>query len=364
MFETWRLARQEFLNLKENSKNEIDGYKLSCIPSPPDTRNYKFQALLPFLSSSNELPESFTSEHNLPKAFDQKNRGSCTSSALIWGLKAQHEIAQGDWPIEGLSVAYLYSRQKEIDGFPNEEGSTIHAGLKILQKYGACLEKTLKYENLTKLNPPAVCKVDATMDNEATKYRIGTYAQICNVSDKDRNEITIIAIKQAVYLNKVVPVAIVVCENFNNYSNTYMIPMPQGKFLGLHAIVIVGWDDKKRAFRIRNTWGDGWADKGYAWLPYDFVIKGMDWTGYGNVMWYLLEAWWASDVVVISDAKEIYLYPYNTRVVVDGVDYYTDQPPIVDSTTNRMLIPLRFVSNHMGRLVEWDGQKAIIRKIN
>jgi C1A family cysteine protease len=40
-----------------------------------------------------------------------------------------------------------------------------------------------------------------------------------------------------------------------------------------HAILIVGWDDSRRAWRIRNSWGSGWCDGGYAWLSYDYRIQ-------------------------------------------------------------------------------------------
>jgi C1A family cysteine protease len=50
-----------------------------------------------------------------------------------------------------------------------------------------------------------------------------------------------------------------------------------------HAIVAVGYDDAKKikntscnkttsgALLIRNSWGAGWGDEGYGWLPYDYV---------------------------------------------------------------------------------------------
>lgn len=66
-----------------------------------------------------------------------------------------------------------------------------------------------------------------------------------------------------------------------------------------HAIVAVGYDDEKKikntknnkvttgALLIRNSWGKEWGDKGYGWLPYDYVLNnlaldfwsllGMDW---------------------------------------------------------------------------------------
>ena len=71
------------------------------------------------------------------------------------------------------------------------------------------------------------------------------------------------------------------------------IPFPSGNenFTGSHAVVAVGYDDdfeienwrngKKTvgAFLIRNSWGAGWGDGGYGWLPYDYILKGFtnDW---------------------------------------------------------------------------------------
>lgn len=35
-----------------------------------------------------------------------------------------------------------------------------------------------------------------------------------------------------------------------------------------HIVNIVGWDDTRRAFRMRNSWGTDWGDNGYAWVRY------------------------------------------------------------------------------------------------
>jgi C1A family cysteine protease len=45
---------------------------------------------------------------------------------------------------------------------------------------------------------------------------------------------------------------------------------------GGHAIVIVGWDDSKRAWRIKNSWGTGWGERGYAWIKYGANLIGHD----------------------------------------------------------------------------------------
>ncbi len=35
-----------------------------------------------------------------------------------------------------------------------------------------------------------------------------------------------------------------------------------------HAITIVGWDDGKGAYLVKNSWGTQWGDKGYLWIKY------------------------------------------------------------------------------------------------
>jgi cathepsin L len=35
-----------------------------------------------------------------------------------------------------------------------------------------------------------------------------------------------------------------------------------------HGVVIVGWDNAKNAWLIKNSWGPGWGDKGYMWIDY------------------------------------------------------------------------------------------------
>jgi len=91
---------------------------------------------------------------------------------------------------------------------------------------------------------------------------------------------------------------------FGSFGNTDVkggipYPCPGEQAQWGHAIVAVGYDDKKKvtntkcnkaktgAFLIRNSWGTAWGDQGYGWLPYDYLL-----TGLAVDFWSLLKMEW------------------------------------------------------------------------
>ncbi len=35
-----------------------------------------------------------------------------------------------------------------------------------------------------------------------------------------------------------------------------------------HAVLLIGWDDEKQAWLVKNSWGENWGEKGFAWIRY------------------------------------------------------------------------------------------------
>ena len=43
-----------------------------------------------------------------------------------------------------------------------------------------------------------------------------------------------------------------------------------------HDVILVGWDDSKGAWLLRNSWGDAWCDQGYCWIKYGANLVGTE----------------------------------------------------------------------------------------
>lgn len=52
--------------------------------------------------------------------------------------------------------------------------------------------------------------------------------------------------------------------------NELLVPADD-RMQGGHAMTIVGYDDQRQAFRVMNSWGERWGDRGFGWMSYDVL---------------------------------------------------------------------------------------------
>jgi cathepsin L len=89
----------------------------------------------------------------------------------------------------------------------------------------------------------------------------GDVSKIASVAD----------IKQAMCQYGPIAVSVQVTPLFQNYTNgvffewasNYNSPSSN------HAVVLVGWDDDKGAWLMKNSWGTDWGEDGYMWIKYN-----------------------------------------------------------------------------------------------
>ncbi len=49
------------------------------------------------------------------------------------------------------------------------------------------------------------------------------------------------------------------------------MPTANEQMLGGHAVTAVGYDQSKKRFLVRNSWGTAWGLKGYFWMPFEYL---------------------------------------------------------------------------------------------
>ncbi|MGI5920505.1 MAG: C1 family peptidase [Syntrophomonadaceae bacterium] len=335
----------------DNLRQEHNGYLLNCIPSPYDPRDYKYLHLIGTLAEEPVTPVDY--REDLPPVFDQGPRGSCVACVSTWTLKAYEEIKQGDYPEGGLSTSFLYAMCKKNDGIPFLEGTQPKVAVQILQKYGVCSEEVMPYSRLTELPAPLVPDIPEQAMEAAAAFKIQTYAQLCSPYDISRNH-TIAAMREALKREGPFMIALLVCENFVPDKN-YRLPFPAGEIQGGHAVGIVGDLPDHQCFILRNSWGTGWGENGYAYLPYEWITRKTD-TG-----WAVFEAWTTTDVTTSKPAAQIVLTSGINSMKVDGKRVMLEEP-IILSRAFASRLPIRILADKMGYKVDWQGSKVIFSK--
>ncbi|KAF5089334.1 C1 family peptidase [Methanobacterium aggregans] len=224
---------------------------------------------------------------------DQKSLGSCTANAGAGLLEYFERRAFGSYI--DASRLFLYKNSRQLAGLTGDTGSYLRTTMAALVLFGVPPEKYWPY---TDKKPDFDAVPDAFCYAFAENYKAIQYLRL----DPPSTPVDILLDRIKTNLVAGLPSMF----GFTVYDSIYHaeagnIPYPCSgeKVAGGHAIVAVGYDDSvviknpncgnttKGALLIRNSWGKGWGDKGYGWLPYDYVLKGLavDW-------WTLIKADW------------------------------------------------------------------------
>jgi C1A family cysteine protease len=78
-------------------------------------------------------------------------------------------------------------------------------------------------------------------------------------------------IKQAIYTYGAVAAGVYADSWFMSYTSGVLNRCKRNVKWSNHAIMLCGWDDSKGdsgAWLLKNSWGTGWGENGYMWIPY------------------------------------------------------------------------------------------------
>jgi len=161
------------------------------------------------------------------------------------------------------SRLFTYYATRRILGTVNyDSGATIRETIKSAVAYGVVNEVMWPYVIPNyKTNPPS------TVWTTAAQKKVSSYHAIL-----DGDLETMKSVLYSGYL---------IGFGFRVYEYMLSLDMAQKGILsrpsraesevGGHAVALVGYDDAKRMFLVRNSWGTGWGLSGYYWMAYDYV---------------------------------------------------------------------------------------------
>lgn len=193
-----------------------------------------------------ELPKYVDLRDKCPPIFDQGDIGSCSSNA---GVAARMML---DGIQTELSRLYLYYKERELeDTIGEDSGAQMRDVCKALNKFGVCEEQYAPYIIQDFAKEPS-----KIADKNAKKYTISAYKSFSNDGIEDTYQIKQYIAKNA----QPVLIGMDVYESFESdiVTKIGLVPIPNRnaeKYLGGHAITIVGYDDDKKVFIARNSWG-------------------------------------------------------------------------------------------------------------
>jgi len=201
----------------------------------------------------------------MPPVYDQGQLGSCTANS-VGAIVEFNELKQKEPGATTPSRLFIYYNERVMEGTVREDsGAEIRDGIKSVAQVGVPPETLWPYD-VTKFakKPPAAAYEDAR------KHEVLRYARVAQDS---------IALQNVLATGFPISFGFTVYTSFeSDVGSDGVVPMPQPheKVLGGHAVVATGYKMIKGQlhFECRNSWGPGWADHGYFWMPDAYLTSG------------------------------------------------------------------------------------------
>ncbi len=226
----------------------------------PDRPDFRDLMLAP---PPQDLPSEVDLRGQMPAVYNQGDIGSCTANAIA----AAFDFERGRQGMDFINPSrlFIYYNERLIEGDVSYDGGAqIRDGVKVVSRIGVVPEAMWPYIEADLYTEPPQQIYDAASDDLVLEYRRVNPAHIRYV------------------LAQGFPVifGFTVFDSFMSIGPDGVMPLPQpdDSVDGGHAVLAAGYTQVggDPYFIVRNSWGDGWGDQGYFYMPFPVIsVPGM-----------------------------------------------------------------------------------------
>lgn len=268
----------------ENIAPPINSYGVS------DSYCYGFS--LPLDNNVAEIdydPDNFPESHDLssflPQVGSQGSQGSCVAWAAGYYLKSLQEnledLRNGEILVNNaMSPAFVYNQIK-VGGC--DDGSQIPDALDLILNTGIVSYEEMPYNSKDCSTLPTENQNILAMEN-----KINSFSYLDGAVLFEQTKAFLLEYKPVV-------IAISIDDDFFGAieGNGDAVYRNFDKVDGAHAMLVVGYDNAKNAFKVVNSWGRNWGNDGFVWIDYKAFQEVLDPNSDFKI---LCEAWVSEDI--------------------------------------------------------------------
>lgn len=205
------------------------------------------------------LPASADLSEWLPAVGSQGEQSSCVAWATTYYMRSYYENRQNYTLVKQtpLSPSFLYNQLKKQDA-SCKSGLNIGRALEFLKLKGAPPLRSFPYSQNNCSALP-----DQAVESVATQFKIESWRRLTKGNLDD--------VKGEIARDRPVVIGMIVSEKFKDFrgKSNFDELISESATRGGHAMTVVGYDDARQAFRLVNSWGQQWGDRGFAWISYE-----------------------------------------------------------------------------------------------
>jgi hypothetical protein len=202
------------------------------------------------------LPPAVDLSSGFPVSGTQGAQASCVGWAVAYGLRSYQERGEIGWPFSDhsrFSPAYIYNQVKL--GGTCSGPAYFKDALTLAVTKGVASWDAFPYQEASCSAAPT-----AAVDQLAAPFRISGFGAV--------NTEQLGVLKNLLAGGKPILIGMIVDDDFRQLKRDGVYSAVSGVNPEGHAMVVVGYDNTKGAFKVLNSWGPGWATDGFGWIAY------------------------------------------------------------------------------------------------